>query len=157
MGQAILTYRPRQIFRKPISEVNYRTRKKTGKPVDHIAYLENGWIYESAAPKGVIKTPYEDWVKGREGTTLFIFDLPKGFVDVEVFEKHIDFPYDYWANILYYFNAKEERLKKNAGAKLFCSEIFMMAANYPNPWTWTPGGCLEEFTRLEFPLNLRFI
>lgn len=157
MPKAILTYRPRQTFRKPISEVNYRTRKKTGKPVDHIAYYENGRIYESAAPMGVHSVPFEEWKKGREGTTLFVFDLPENFIDLGIFETYHGTPYDYWANILYYLNAKEERLKKNANKKLFCSEVFMMAAHYDEPWTWTPGGCLEELSRLGFPLKLQFL
>lgn len=157
MRKAILTYRPRETFRKPISEINYRTRKKTGKPVDHIAYYENGIIYESAAPMGVHSIPYDEWIKGREGTTLFVFDLPDGFVNVGVFERYDGTPYDYWANVLYYLNAKEERLKKRANEKLFCSEIFMLAAGYSDSWNWTPGGCLVELTRLKFPLKLRFI
>jgi len=149
MIEVILTNRPVKL-RKPISWVNGITRMKTNGAFDHIAWMNEGIVYESVAGEGVRDIPFEDWKKGREGTTIFIYsDLPEEMFDMSVYEgfKHLVTGYDYWANILFFFNQTHKLYKKNT-KKQFCSELlanviaYFMVQNgfkqYLEPYKLTP-------------------
>lgn len=149
MTEIILTNRPVEL-KKPISWVNGITRMKTNGAFDHIAWRENGIVYESTAGKGVHSIPFNEWKKGREGTTIFIYhDLPDNFIDYSVFEYYRDnrTKYDYKANVLFFLNMLHKLEKKNE-KRQFCSELvanciseFMIIngySEYLEPYKLTP-------------------
>ena len=124
MIEIILTNRPVEL-KKPISWVNGITRMKTNGAFDHIAWMQNGLVYESTAGKGVHLIHFEDWKKGREGTTIFIYsDLPEDLIDFDIFFDFYSRPtkYDYKANALFFFGMLHKLKKKNT-KRQFCSEL----------------------------------
>lgn len=106
MPQIIATYRPFD-FDKGISYVNSITRNKQRAPYDHVCYLENGVIYESVVKRGVRKIDFEEWKKGREGTHLFMYDVPLHMFNINVFEKLEHKQYDVPSNFWHLFNFKK--------------------------------------------------
>ena len=135
MIEIIFTSRP--ISWKPISWVNAITRMKTNSPFDHVALKCRGYVHESTSGKGVHKIKYEDWLMGREGTYLFIYQVPNDLINFGIFENLKGRGYDYKANILYLFGRKKA-LKKKANDKLFCSELIAHMMRLENPYEYTP-------------------
>ena len=135
MIEIILTSRPTTWH--PISWVNAITRIKTRSPFDHVALKFKGYVYESTAGKGVHRIRYEDWIKGRGGSYLFIYQVPVNRVSFEVFDNLKGRKYDYKANLLFLFN-RSKGLKKDPTKRLFCSELVAHMMRLEQPYTYTP-------------------
>ena len=63
-----------------------------------MAYLEEGYIYESVVGDGVRKIHFDEWKIGREGTHIFMYKVPFGFLDLRVFGRFEGRKYDIWSN-----------------------------------------------------------
>lgn len=132
-----------------MSWVNALTRFKTKSPFDHVALYDEvlGIVYESVAGKGVHQLHYSTWRKGREGSYLFIYDVPYNMtIDMNVFLNLEGVGYDYKANLLYMFN-KVDRLKHRATKKIFCSELVAMLLKFREPYLFSPDG-IEKYARV---------
>ena len=117
-----IIFTSRALSWKPISWVNAISRIKTQAPFDHVSLKYKGDIYESVAGDGVQKIPFEDWVKTRKNTYLFIYQLDREDVSFNRFNELLGSGYDYKANLLHLFN-QTKRLKKRANKKQYCSEL----------------------------------
>ena len=149
MIEIIFNNRPVE-FLRPISWVNGITRMKSKGAFDHISARKDGLILESSAGKGVHKQPFDEWRKGREGTTIFIYSgIPDYAFDMDVFNMFLEkgTKYDYKANVLYLLGMYK-KLKKNNLERQFCSELianciagYMISKGfekYKEPYLLTP-------------------
>lgn len=144
--EVILTSRPVS-WKSPISWVNSITRLRTRSPFDHVAILYNGVVYESTSGPGVHCQLFREWTKGREGTYLFCYKIPKDQeIDFKFFNSVRGKKYDYWANILFLFGAKHG-LKKHSTKRYFCSELVASMLQMKEPYLYTPDD-MEEFMRI---------
>jgi len=132
----IFTCRPVEI-KKPISWVNAITRMKTRSPFDHVSVEYKDYVYESVAGKGVHKIHWNDWVKGREGTYLISYEIPRHLVSFSKFQDLEGTGYDFMANVYYLFN-KKEKLANKANNKMFCSELVAHMLGFKDPHLYTP-------------------
>lgn len=136
MPYIIATYRPFE-WLKPISWINSISRQKKRAPYDHIAYLKEGYIYESVIGKGVHKIAFEDWKKGREGTTLALFKVKESDLDLNVFCKLEGRKYDIPANFFNLFGLTK-LLSKNADKRIQCAELIANMMHLYKPEIYTP-------------------
>lgn len=145
MIEIIFTSRP--LSWKPISWVNAITRIKTKSPFDHVSLEYHDYVYESVAGKGVTKTHWNDWVKGREGTYLICYQVPREMVKFSSFYdlQSKETKYDYMANIYYLFGWKK-MLKKRATERMFCSELIAIMLGLDYAERYTPDE-LERYLR----------
>ena len=145
MTEIIFTSRPLSL--SPISWVNAVTRMKTNSPFDHVSLRYKGYVYESTSGAGVHKIPYAEWIKGREGTYLFIYQIPDNLIDFSIFDKLEGKKYDYKANLLFLLN-RTKGLKKQSNDRIFCSELIANMMVLINPFLYTPDGL--ELTLREY-------
>ena len=136
MTEVIFTYRP--FDWSAIASVNSVTRNETKSPFDHVSMKHAGFVYESVVKKGVHQISWDEWTEGREGTYLFVYQLPSDAVDWFAFERLKGKGYDTMA-ILYHLLDKEEKLKNKPNDKIYCSELMAHMLKLPNPWEWTPA------------------
>jgi hypothetical protein len=120
MIEIIFTSRP--LSKKPISWINAITRMKTRSPFDHVSLKYRGDIYESVGGEGVHKIPFDEWIKDRKDTYLFIYQVDREDVSFNRFRELEGLEYDYAANFWHLFNRKN-KLKKRANKKMYCSEL----------------------------------
>lgn len=154
MVQAVFTNRPLSI--KPISWVNGITRVKTKRPFDHVSILKDGVIYESTAGVGVHKIPFEEWKKGREGTTIFLFNMPEHHFSFDRFDSLEGVKYDLKANLLFLMGM-DDKLKNNSLKAIFCSELLALMEFKPDHYRWTPGMLAVSYAEQGFNLTMRTI
>ena len=159
MIESVLTHRPFQ-FTKPISYVNEISRIRTKSPFCHISIRKDGFVYESTAGPGVHKIDADLWKYGREGTTVFIYEMPEDYLNFDIFNDLEGKKYDYWANIQYAFRRGEnleKALKKNPNDKIYCSELWANMAEKNDPSTWTPQKCALDMMNNKLPLRMEII
>ena len=147
-----LVFCHRPINSSLMSRINRITRRKTASQFDHVAllFVEKGRkiIVESSAPKGCIEIPFEDWIKGREGSYITTIDLRASYFERS--EIWVDFirneegkKYDYFANLVWYFGWLK-LLNWRKDKKRYCSELVAKLLNFKDPHKITPG-ILAEF------------
>ena len=159
MTESILTHRPFE-FAKGISYVNEISRIRTGSPFCHISIRKDGYIYESTAGKGVHKMDADLWMHDREGTTIFIYEMPEHYLDFGVFDFMEGKGYDYLANIQYALRRGknlDKALSKNPNDKIYCSELWANMAHKNKPWEWTPHKCALDMAQKNLPLRMEII
>lgn len=132
----IATYRPFQ-WLKPISWINSATRQKQRTPYDHIAILKGGYVYESVVGKGVRKIHFDEWRKGREGTTLFMFKVQEIEYDMPTFNRLIGRKYDTPANLFNLFGLFK-LLSFKADKRIQCAELIASMKMLDKPELYTP-------------------
>ena len=156
MAKIIFTHRPFQL-RRPISWANGLTRTKTKNFTDHVCWtMDDGEItndsvvYESVVGDGVHVITYGEWIDGRIGTILFVYEIPEHIIDMDVFFIFLKSgtKYDTIALVWLLFG-RNDKLKKNATTRQFCSELvanvmakWMIAngfSDYQNPFWISPG------------------
>ena len=135
MTELLFTSRP--LSASPISWANAATRIRTKGMVDHVALLKDGMVYESVVKKGVSKTPYKNWILGREGTMLIRVQVPDEAYDFDVFEAYRGTKYDTPA-IAYLFFGLYKMLKSKSLKRIFCSELIAMMRYDKAPYHVTP-------------------
>lgn len=155
MPQIIATYRPFK-FTKGICYINSGTRNKQQAPFDHIAYCQNGWVFESVIKHGAHHIKFDEWVKGREGTHLFIYDVPYGLFDQHIFWKLKNTAYDTPSNIYHLFGLIN-LLPLNGSRKNNCAEILARMMLHPNPDEMTPRKLVEIMDAAKYPLTHKII
>jgi hypothetical protein len=142
----IFTNRPVSI--RPISWVNAITRVHTKSPFDHVSLEYRDTVFESAAPKGVQKLHWNDWVEDRKGTYLICYQVPRSEVSFHVFESLEGRKYDYPAN-MYHLFGWDRLLKKRKTKRIYCSELIAMMLGMKDAHEVTPDD-LERRLR-EYP------
>lgn len=155
MTYIVVTYRPFE-WLKPISWVNSITRQKKRAPYDHVAYLEEGYIYESVVGKGVHNIRFEDWTKGREGTTLLLFKVDRLDLDMNVFHKLKGRKYDIPSNLFNLFGITK-LLSRKADKKIQCSELIANMMHLDKPETYTPRMIVDIMIKERRTQNTRVI
>lgn len=154
MKYIIATYRPFHLL-KPISWVNAITRQKQRAPYDHVCSLIDGVIYESVVGKGVRKIPFEEWKKGREGTTLFMFEMSYLSFNMSEFNKLEGRKYDIPSNIFNLFGLFK-LLSRKADKKIQCAELIAHMRNFEYPERYTPrkivDTCRNEGRKLKIEI-----
>jgi hypothetical protein len=109
----------------------------------------------SVVGKGVHKIPFEEWKKGREGTTLFMFETPRLAFDLSIFEKLEGRKYDIPSNIFNLFGLFK-LLRINADKAIQCAELMAHLESCENPHDYTPrkyvDRCIEKSRKLKIKM-----
>lgn len=157
MTEVIFTYRPFEL-RKKISWINLITRQisKRGRDLvyapDHVAIKHKGYVYESSAGVGVHRIQYSEWVKGREGTTLQVYEVPHYYIDLDMFELVKGRPYDY-RSALFHFFGYEKGMKRRAFKAFTCSEFVGLMIGHKEWYKALPIDIKEELEAAKFELE----
>lgn len=144
MIEIIFTSRP--LSWRPISWVNAITRIKTRSPFDHVSVEYKDRVYESTAGKGVHVIGWKEWIKGRKGTYIICYQVPRSEISFHRFDELKGTKYDYPANIYYLFGMYK-MLKKRKAKRMFCSELVAEMLGLKDSHTYTPDNLERELRK----------